>query len=145
VERGKLSTLKDRLIIRGAKPETNFNFWQKFDLQEVLQTSDIPFVGYAVVDDEPDCVYLNILPKCEYDAMFNEFKDAVKALPYYTHMDAYMDHHYTVDKKFLDIADIFGLRHWRCNQMYHFSLMHPWLFDLYCAVAKKKTLSRQCH
>jgi hypothetical protein len=137
VQRGKMSTLKDRLIICGAQPDTNFNFWQKFDLQEVLQTSDIPFVGYAVVDDEPDSVYLNILPRGEYDAMLLEFKDAIKSLPYYTHMDAYMDHHYTVDKKFIDVADIFGLRHWRCNQMYHFSLMHPWLFDLYCAVAKK--------
>jgi len=69
------------------------------------------------------------------------FLDDTKELLHFHHSDGYIDHSYTNEAYFKTIASEYGLRNYYVNGTYHFNRHHPWLFDLYCMVAKKNGTS----
>jgi len=128
---------RDHIYSNGLPETTAINFWQKMAISEVFKYRCIPFVSYATIEEEPDFIYLNVIPMQEWQAKRKVFSESTKDFVCYHYADGYIDHVYTNDNSIRDLLSSFALRHGNVNGVFHFNKQHPWLFDIYCMVSKK--------
>jgi len=133
----KLQEDRDYIYSKGVPATVAINIWQKMRINDLFKFRCIPFISYATVENEPDMIYLNVIPKEEWETKRRDFSEALKGITGYYYQDGYVDHVYTSDSTFKDVAHSFHLRNSYINGVNHYNRLHPWLFDVYCMVSKK--------